>query len=208
MLRPLRWFFGLVSPLLLPTAVAVGLTRILPLQWAATAFLATMTSLALVGCLVLQTTAVQQITWRNHVAGRCLPFAQLMGGGTLFQVFLSSVLGSTAVGAFVFLFVWLDQRSALPPWYLAAGWGLDALTLLALAVMQTRLYRHSAPSRKFGRWLFLFVVVQIVASTMLHVSGRSGLAATIAAVPQLLLLVKTGLYFGVVMAAGSKSGWR
>ena len=167
-----------------------------------------MTALATFGCLLLRTTAVQQITWRNRLASRCLPFAQHMGGGTLFQVLLSSVLGSAATGAFVFLFVWLEHRRALPPWHLAAAWGLDAVTLLGLAVMQTRVYRHSAPSRQRGRWLFLFVVAQIVISTMLHLSDRSELATVVAALPQMVLLLTTGLYFGVVMAAGSRSGWR
>lgn len=206
--RLLRWLLGFVSPLLLPVAAALGFARVLPLPSAIAAFLATMTGLALVGCLVLRTTAVQQITWRNHLAGRCLPFAQCMGGGTLAQVFVSSVLGSAAVGGFVFLFVWLGQRGAPPPWPLAIAFGIDALTLLSLATMQTRLYRHSAPSRKVGRWLFLVVVLQIVISTMLHLSDRSWLAAAVAALPQLVLLLTTGLYFGVVMSAGSKSGWR
>lgn len=206
--RPLRWLLGFVSPLVLPGAAAWGFAQVLTLPSAIAAFLATILGLALVGCLVLRTTAVQQITWRNRLAGRCLPFAQCMGGGTLAQVFVSSVLGSTAVGGFVFLFVWLGQRGTPPPWPLAIAWGIDALTLLALATMQTRLYRHSAPSRKVGRWLFLFVVLQIGSSTMLHLSDRSWLAAAVAALPQLVLLVKTGLYFGVVIAAGSKSGWR
>lgn len=208
LLRLLRWLFGIATVLLLPTAVALGFARALPLPSAIPAFFATMIALALFGCVLLRTTAVQQITWRNRLASRCLPFAQHMGGGTLFQVFLSSVLGSAATGAFVFLFVWLGQRGAVPPWYLAAAWGLDAVTLLALAVMQTRIYVHSAPSRKYGRWLFLFVVLQIAISTMLHLSDRSWLAAAVAAVPQLVLLVSTGLYFGVVITAGSKSGWR
>ncbi|MBL9076585.1 MAG: hypothetical protein JNL08_03725 [Planctomycetes bacterium] len=204
----LRWLFGLVSPLLLPGAAAYGLTRLLPLPWAVPAFLVAVAAVALVGCLVLRSTAVQQITWRNRVAGRCLPFAQCMGGGTLFQVYWSSVLGSTAVGGFVFLFVYLHQRAALPPWPLAVAWGIDALTLLFLATTQTRLYRHSAPTARRGRWFYLAVVLQIVVSTALHLAGHPWAATVVAAGPQIALLTPMALYMLAVLTAGSKARWR
>lgn len=161
-----------------------------------------MAALALAGCFVLRTTAVQRITWRNHVAGRCLPFAQCMGGGTLGQVFLSSLLGSAAVGGGVLLLVHLRQRGALPPWPLGLARLADALMLLFLATSQTRRYRRGAPTQKRGRWLYLFVMVQIVVSVALHLAGHSWTATIVAGAPQVVVFTSSVLYLLAAMTAG------
>jgi hypothetical protein len=204
---PLRWLLGFVAPVLLPAAVAYGAACLLPLPWSAAAFLAAMAALALGGCFVLRTTAVQRITWRNHVAGRCLPFAQCMGGGSLGQVFVSSLLGSAAVGGGVLLLVHLRQRDALPPWPLGVAWVVDALMLLFLATSQTRSYRRGAPFQQRGRWLYLFVVVQIVVSVALHLAGHVWTATIVAGVPQVVVLTPTVLYLLAAMTAGRSSRW-
>lgn len=206
MLR-LRRLFGFATPVLLPIAVAYGAAWLLPLPWSAAAFLVVMAALALVGCLVLRTTAIQQITWRNHVAGRCLPFAQCMGGGSLGLVFVSSLLGSATVGGGVLLLVYLWQRSAMPSWPLAVAWAGDALSLLFLATTQTRLYRYGAPSQKRGRWLFTFVVLQIVVSTALHLAEHPWAATIVAGAPQVVALTPTMLYLLAMMTSGRNARW-
>lgn len=207
LLSLLRRLFGLVSPLLLPVAVAYGAASQLPLPWSAATFVAVMAALALVGCLLLGTTAVQQITWRNHVAGRCLPFAQCMGGGSLGQVFVSSLLGSAAVGGGVFLIMFLRQRGAMPTWPLAVAWVGDGLTLLFLATAQTRGYRRGAPTRNRGRWLYLFVVLQIVVSAALLLAGQSLAATIVAGAPQVAVLAPTVLYLLAMMTSGRNARW-
>lgn len=203
----LRWLFGFVFPVLLPAAVAYVAGWLLPLPWSAAALLAVMAALALGGCRVLRTTAVQRITWRHHVAGRCLPFAQCMGGGSLGQVFVSSLLGSAAVGGGVLLFVHLRHLDAMPPWPLAMAWVGDALTLLFLATSQTRRYRYGAPTQKRGRWLYLFVVLQIVASAALHLAGHPWASILVAGAPQVAVLTRSVLYLLAVMTAGRNARW-
>jgi len=208
MRRFLPWLIGFAAPVLLPAAVACGAAWLLPLPWAAVAFLAVMAALALGGCRVLRTTAVQQITWRHHVAGRCLPFAQCMGGGSLGQVFVSSLLGSAAIGGGVLLLVYLRQRDAMPPWPLAVAWVGNALALLFLATSQTRSYRYRAPTPQRGRWLYLLVVLQIGVSAALHLAGHPWAATILAAAPQIAALTPSGAYLLAAMTQGRKSGRR
>lgn len=203
----LRWLFGLFTPLLLPGALAFGLARLLPLGWAAVAFLAASAGLALVGCFVLRTTAIQQITWRNHLAGHLLPFAQCMGGGTLLRVGASSVLGSAAVGGAVFVWLALAANGTPPGWPLALAWLLDLLTLLFVATTTTRSYRFGAPGARQARRVLAFVLVQVGVSLALHLTGHPTLAALVAGLPQALLLAWLLLYLGIVLTAGRNARW-
>lgn len=202
LLYRLRWLFWFVAPVLLPGAVAYALGRVLPLPWAVLAYLATYAGLALLGCRVVGTTFVQQGNWRTRFADRCLPFAQCMGGGTLPQVFVSSLLGSTAVGGLVFLFVFLQQRDAPPPWPLATAFAIDAVSLLFLAAAQTRTYLRGAPTPRLGRRFYLAVVLQVAIATTLHLAGHPWLATVLAAGPQLLWMLRPVLYVLAVLAAG------
>lgn len=202
LLYRLRWLVSFVAPVLLPGAVAFALGTLLPLPWAVLAYLVAYAALALLGCRVVGTTFVQQRNGRTRFADRCLPFAQCMGGGTLPQVFLSSLLGSTAVGGLVFLFVFLQQRDATPPWPLAAAFVVDALTLLFLAAAQTRLYLRGAPTRRRGRQLYLLVLLQVAIATTLHLAGHPGLATAVAGGPQLLWMLRPLLYMLAVLTAG------
>lgn len=198
----LRWLVSFVAPVLLPGAVAFALGSLLPLPWAALAYLVAYAALALLGCRVVGTTFVQQRNGRTRFADRCLPFAQCMGGGTLPQVFVSSLLGSTAIGGLVFLFLFLQQRDALPPWPLAAAFVIDALTLLFLAAAQTRLYLRGAPTRRLGRRLYLVVLLQVGIATALHLAGQPGIATVLAAGPQLIWMLRPMLYMLAVLTAG------
>lgn len=193
MLRSLRRLLPLAAPLLLPGAAAYGLTRQLPLPSAIACHLGAFALLALVGCLLLGSTSVQSRSFRHLVAGLCLPFAQGMGGGSLPRVWLSSLLGTAAVGGSVFLFVFLQQRTALPPWPLAAGLCVDGLTLLWLATAQTRPYRYRAPSPARGRLIYLLVWAQITLATALHLRGEALLALLVAVVPQALLALREAM---------------
>lgn len=185
---------GAISPVLVPGAIAFALGRALPLPWAVPLYLAAIGAVAGFGCRLLGDTAVRQRTLRDHLAYRLLPFAQCMGGGSLPQVFVSSVLGTAAVGGIVFVLVFLGQRSALPPWHLAFGLGLDTVTLLFLASAQTRTYLRNAPRPRRGRRLYLAVVVQIAIATALHLAGSSWLATAVAAGPQALHILRSGLF--------------
>lgn len=201
MLRSLPWLLGLAAPLLLPGAAAYGLSRQLPLPWAIATHLGAFALLALAGCLLLGSTSVQPRSWRHRAASVCLPFAQTMGGGSLPQVWVSSLLGSAAVGGGVFLFVFLQQQAAMPPWPLTAGLCLDGLTLLQLAAAQTRTYRYRAPSPARGRWLYLLVVAQIGLAAALHLRGETWLAVLVAVVPQTLVTLRHSLFLVAALTA-------
>ncbi len=191
---PFLRLFGLALPALLPGGAAFALGRALPLPWAVSIYLAAISALALFGCRTLGDTFVRQRTLRDHLACRLLPFAQCMGGGSLQQVFMSSVLGTAAVGGLVFLLVFLDQRDALPPWHLALAFGLDTVTLLFLASAQTRTYLRNAPHPRRGRRLYFAVVLQVAIATALHLAGAPWLATAVAAGPQVLRILRSGLF--------------
>ncbi|MEZ6036663.1 MAG: hypothetical protein R3F29_04230 [Planctomycetota bacterium] len=190
-----------------PVAVAIGAWVTLPPWLAVTTYSTAMIALAATGCAVLRTSAVQRITWRNHVAGWCLPYAQAMGGGTLTRVAASSLLGSAVVGGAVLGLLALRAGDAPPSWPLLAAWLLNVLSLLFLVATRTRRYVRGAPGTRRGRWLLVLVLSQLAASVALHLVGWPGTAALAACLPQLLLLLRTILVLAAMLMAGRNARW-
>lgn len=192
-------------------AVPVALAWLAATRWppaiAIPAFLGAMGALAAAGCLLLRTAPLERITWRNRVAGVCLPWANLFGSGSLGRLWSSSLVGSFVVGGIVMLFFGVAGTGASPPWPLLGAWLLDVLVVLFLLGTITRGHLWNArPGQRLLR-LVALVVLQFVASLGLHLAGWSLTGAAIASAPQLAVLAAWLVWFAVVMTVGRNVRW-
>jgi hypothetical protein len=199
--------FGLVTPLALPCAVAYTAAQLLPLGLAAPAFVLTMAGLAAIGCWLLRSSGLGQLTWRNHVGGWLLPFCMLLGSGQLPRIGTASVLGSSAVGGAVLLSFGLGEPDAPMPWPLLGAWLLDAVLVLYLLTSMSRnhLWRSSAGHRLLR--LVGLIVAQVLVSIGLYVFGHSLAAVLVACLPELIVLAAWLLWFGFLMSFGRNVRW-
>ncbi len=197
----------LASTIVVPAAVAWFAADRLSPALAMLAAVSLLGLLAAVGCLLLRTSPLGAITWRNRLAGWCMPWAHLFGAGSLGRLWVSSIVGNLVVAGIVVLFVALARRDQPAPWSLLGAWLLDAIVVLYLLATLTRshLWGSSAGHRLLR--LVALVVLQFVASVGLHLAGSTAMAVGVAAGPQLVVLAIWLVWMVVILTVGRNARW-
>ena len=205
LLRPL--------PLLLPIAASWWLVRTVG-PWQAVLANAVLAALLVAsGVLLLRTTRVGELSWRNRLAGVLLPWGYRFSGhlpaiaGTSWLVWtLLAVATALCTNAIDFEDpAAAAAASAADP---SIG-GLSFLLLLAWIgngglLLQT--LGNRGGSRSLRRLQALFAVMLAV-SIVLRCTGHTGFATLLAGGPPLAIGLVYGGYFGLLLLAGRNARW-
>lgn len=221
----MRWFW-FASFRLLPVAVVVAVTLAMRaalspwLAWLATVGVGAL--LAALGALVLRTTKVGELTWKNRLAGHLLPWGYHIGGGSLPGLVLGCVVVWAALAAAVLLAYAPAAAPGQPaaaapnptaaasagtsPW-LVLAWVLAGAFSLWLFGQLRKFYQPgSSVTRSQGR-LLLMVAALLVGSVALHQLGHSGVALLVVGGPILVVGGGYALFLGVILVFGRNMRW-
>lgn len=173
------------------------------------------------GALLLRSTGLGTITWRNHLGGWLLPWGYTLGRGQL--------RGITAVSATIWTLLATSTivaraTSAAPvttlpgtaaataatttmPWLLVIAWVVDGAALLYL--LKTVLTAFGPGTRaSLSLWRFIAAIIALlVGSLMLHLFGHTGLATLVAGGPPLLVGGFYGLWILAMLTLGRNARW-
>jgi hypothetical protein len=220
----LRYSLRQLFLLALPVAVGRLLLEVLspwPAFGAAAALGALTSSL---GAVLLATTSVNQITWRNYLGGYLMPWGYQLGRGKLPRIAVISAVVWTALAASTILAASAPTTATLPtgalptatpgpviipstPWLLVLAWIVDGGALLY--VLST-LSKHFAGSSSGGRSLrkvSACLCLLLTASILLHLGGHSHWATVVAGGPPLVVGGGYGVWVLVILTIGRHARW-
>lgn len=189
-----------------PGVLAWTFARTLPSWPAAAATAGTLLAAALVGTLLLRSCALGVMTWRNRAASWLLPFAGLLGGGSLLTFAATSLVASLAIASVVLLATTGSAAHPVPVWLLLA-WLVDVLCLMHLVPTRLRHFTYGSRGASSLHRLIAFVVLQLAISVPLHLQGSTFAATLVAGLPQLVVGVGYGLFVLVLVTIGRNARW-
>lgn len=216
----MRWFwfaFYRLLPVAVVVAVTFGMRAVLSpwLAWLATIGVGAL--LAVLGALVLRTTKVGELTWKNTLAGHLLPWGYHLGGGSLPGLVLGCVAVWAALAAVVLLGSAPTGAVGGPNQPAAAASGASLWLVLAWIVagafllwMGGQLRRYYQPGSSVTRAqtkLVLTVAAMLVGSVVLHLLGHSGFALLVLGGPILVVGGGYALFLGVMLTFGRNTRW-
>jgi hypothetical protein len=221
----MRWFWFAFFRLL-PVAVVVAVTLAMRaalspwLAWLATFGVGAL--LAALGALVLRTTKVGELTWKNRLAGHLLPWGYHIGGGSLLGIVLGCVVAWAALAGAVLVSsapaLAPDQATAAAanqpaaasastsPWLLLAWVLAGAFSLWLFGQLRKFHQPGSSVTRSQGR-LLLVVAALLVGSVVLHRLGHSEIALLVVGGPMLVVGGGYGLFLGAILVFGRNARW-
>ena len=216
----MRWFwfaFYRLLPFAVVVAVTLGMRAVMSpwLAWLATIGVGAL--LAVLGALVLRTTKVGELTWKNRLAGHLLPWGYHLGGGSLPGLVLGCVVVWAAVAAAVLLASAPGAAVAAPnqpaaatvgasPWLLLA-WIVDGAFLLWMVGQLRKHYQPGTSVTRSQGKLVLTVAAMLVGSVVLHLLGRPGFALLVVGGPVLVVGGGYALFLGVILLFGRNMRW-
>ena len=174
------------------------------------------------GALLLRSSAVGTITWRNYVGGWLLPWGYALGRGQLpgitaacasiWTLLATSSIVARATSAAPIATLPATAATATPaeptmPWLLVVAWVVVGAALLYL--LQTVLTKFGPGSReRASLWRFITALTALLAgSVLLHLFGHTSLATLVAGGPPLLVGGFYGLWILVILTLGRNARW-
>jgi hypothetical protein len=176
-------------------------------MWAAFALLA-----CGLGVLLLRTSEVGRVTWKNRLAAYLVPWGVRIGGGQLWPIPVVSWLTWMAVWAAVAVLTPPPVDEQPTGWEVAtrvalgAAWAIEAL---ALGYVVGTL-RQNFPTGSGGRSLRVIAAIiagLIVASVALHLFGLTLAGLLVAGGPPALIGGGYGLFMAVLLVFGRNTRW-
>jgi hypothetical protein len=164
------------------------------------------------GVLLLRTSEVGRVTWRNRVAAYLVPWGVRIGGGKLWPIPVVSWLTWLSVWAAVALLTPPPADEPPTGWEVAArvalgvAWLIDGVALGYVVGTLPQCF----PSGSGGRSLRVIAAVitgLIVASVACHLFGLTAAGLLVAGGPPLLVGVGYGLFLAVLLVFGRNTRW-
>lgn len=160
------------------------------------------------GAMLLRTSRVGAVTWRNHAAGCLVPWGWRLSRGRLWAAAAVSWAAWTAAGAAA---VALRPGAAAGPpagWVrlgLFAAWAADAAALVY--VLGT--IRQATPGGRVGTlWKAVAALAALLGASLgLFFGGRAAAALVVGGGPPLAVGGGTGLFLLAVLAHGRNARW-
>lgn len=169
----------------------------------------------LLGALLLRTSSLGSITWKNWVACNLLPWGYRMNRGRLWPIVLASWIAWVSIGAAV-----LTSTAAGPePTTGAEDWGpFEATLLFAAWVVDGGAFLHVlgtlvqqfVPGWNGGKSLLkvlIFLLAILGLSIGLFLNGQPFAALLVAGGPLAILGVVYGLFLAAVLIFGRNARW-
>lgn len=181
--------------------------------WAAGTFLATA-----LAAVLLRTTSVGQITWKNRLAGLLLPWGYAISSHRLAGIALISwiVWCLVALGvAMTYFRPVADTTTALSPGtssntfrtLLLISWAIDAGGILYLLGMLAKFHDMKSKVAQTQLKALALLTILILASVAMWMAGKAGLALLIAGGPPAVLGSVFALFMIVILVFGRKTNW-
>lgn len=171
---------------------------------------------ALLGGHLLKTSEVGKITWKNHVAGYCIPWGWRFAGGKLAPVQIASACVWVLLVAIGVLLASNPAATSssngfsaptLPGLLLALAWIVDgAAVLYLLATMVKNFELRSSQALSMIKAMS-FCAAILITSVVLWLLGHPSLALLVAGGPPLVLATIAGLFLLVMLTAGRNARW-
>lgn len=157
-----------------------------------------------IGAMLLRTSAIGQVTWRNRLVGYLIPWGWRLNRGRLWPVAVISWVVWTAVcGAAVLLRSGqpsLGMRAAL-----LAAWLIDAA---ALAHLLGTIVQATPGSRVCSVWKLVVVITGVLgASVGLYAAGQTTAALIVGGGPPAVIGSAFGLVLLLLATVGRNTRW-
>jgi hypothetical protein len=158
------------------------------------------------GAILLRTSGVGRVTWRNRLAGYLIPWGWRLNRGKLWPLPVISWATWTAVcGAAVLLRPVLDQPSIGVRAALLAAWLIDAA---ALVYLLGTIAQATPGSRVGSLWKLVAVIVGLIgASVGLYLGGQTTAALLVAGGPPVVIGGGFGLLLLILATVGRNTRW-
>jgi hypothetical protein len=157
-----------------------------------------------IGTVLLRTSRVSQVTWRNRLAGYLIPWGWRLNRGLLWPIPVISWIVWMAIGAAAMLLRPGSESLALRL-ALFTAWVVDASVVVFLL---GTLQQSTAGSRAGSVWkLFVLVVSLPVVSIGLYIGGLAPAALAVGGGPPLVAGVVFGLFTLVLLTLGRNARW-
>lgn len=195
--------------------VAVGACFGLAKALGAWSALAIWSSAAAFGCVVgtvlLRTSAIGRITWKNRVAAYLIPWCGRINRGRLWPIPVVSWVVWVLLGGATILVTSLPDED--PPvgdlWrvLLLAAWVADGGAFLYLLGGLAQSFPWDSRGARFLLKAAAAVLAVTVGGLLLFVSGHTRWAVLVAGGPPLVLGGIFGLFFGLLLLFGRNARW-
>jgi hypothetical protein len=195
----------------LAASVCVLLVRTCGTVTAAAVWVGVSLVMSVLGVVLLRTSAVGRLTWKNYLAGYFAPWGVRVGGGKLWPIAVVSWAVWLAVGGGVFVLVpetgEMTGGDITLRVLLGLSWAVAGYTVGYLIATRVRSFPAGSSS---GRRLLLLagvVAALIAASVALYLFGFTLFALLVTGGPVLLLSGGYGLFVLVLVVFGRGARW-
>ncbi len=195
----------------LAAAVCVLLVRTFGTATAAAVWAGVSLVMAAGGVVLLRTSAVGRVTWKNYLAGYLAPWGVRVGGGKLWPIAVVSWLVWLAVGGGAFA---LTPEAGEPTGgdialrvLLGASWAVAGYALGYLLATRVRNFPAGSSSGRRLHLLAGVLAALVAASVALHLIGFTLPALLVIGGPVLLIGGGYGLFVLVLVVFGRGARW-
>lgn len=173
--------------------------------------------------LLLRTTGVGEISWKNRVAGIFLSWGSFVGRGGLMSIATASwaawvlvavgmilVMAPGAIGMSVNSGPTAGAANAAFHWryVLFAAWAVNVSAILYLLKTWVRNFSGSGGSSGKSLWSLMGILLLLLAASIgLHLNGHTRTAAIVAGGPLAVVGLAYGAFFAVLFTFGRKGSW-
>lgn len=157
-----------------------------------------------IGAILLRTSTIGRVTWRNRLAGHLIPWGWRLNRGRLWPAAVFSWVVWTAVGGAAVL-LRSDEPSLGMRAALLAAWLFDAS---ALVFLLGTIVQATPGSRVGSVWkLVAFITAVLCASVGLYASGRATAALLVGGGPPAVIGGVFGLVLLIFATVGRNTRW-
>jgi hypothetical protein len=200
-----------VTLVLFAAGACFGLTKALG-PWAALAIWSSATAVGcVVGTVLLRTSAIGRVTWKNRVAAYLIPWCGRINRGRLWPIPVVSWVVWVLLGGATILVTNLPDED--PPvgdiWrvFLLAAWVADGGAFLYLLGGLAQNFPWDSRGARFLLKAAAVVLAIAVGGLLLFVNRQTRMAVLVAGGPPLLLGSIFGLFFGSLLLFGRNARW-
>lgn len=211
-----RYFFFSALRIALPVLLGWAFSRELEAPAGMLYMSAVAVVMPVLGVLLVRNSEPGRVTWKNYVAGYCVPWGYAIGRGQLWAIAVVSGVVWLLLQLIGFFATQLrvdggtTDSAAFAPWFQAAlifGWVTNGLALLhLLGLLRHGMSFRDAHCRRVLK-IAGFVFALVVVSVLLALMGYVRTAALIAAGPNLAVGLLYLAWFGILLTFGRNLRW-